>query len=174
MTLSRNPRQFHHRCDWLESIFSSTNSLQAMGFLESDSFSSSTTISQLPHVPDGQSRNFIDEFQTMTYSIESSLADVQLPLIEVNSLGRSDTLPQERNHDDAQKADISTKALNDITKNTTLCSLAYRLVSQCNRQGLDLHVLHIRMQHGFQQGMTPNEGCRVDNQVLLGILTEIS
>jgi hypothetical protein len=30
------------------------------------------------------------------------------------------------------------------------------------------------MQNGFQTGATPNEGCSVDNKVLLAVLAEIS
>ena len=59
-------------------------------------------------------------------------------------------------------------------RNTTLCSLACQWVIQCNTKGVELDVLYFRMQHGFKKGNNPLEGCRVDNQVLLEVLTEIS
>lgn len=58
--------------------------------------------------------------------------------------------------------------------NTTLCSLACQWVIQCNTKGVELDVLYFRMERGFKQGNSPLEGCRVDNQVLLKVLTEIS
>ncbi|CAG7938953.1 unnamed protein product [Penicillium nalgiovense] len=61
-----------------------------------------------------------------------------------------------------------------INSNTTLCSLACQWVIQCNTKGVELDVLYFRMEHGFKQGNNPLEGCRVDNQVLLEVLTEIS
>lgn len=57
---------------------------------------------------------------------------------------------------------------------TTLCSLAYRLIALCNRRGMNLDIVHMRMQNGFRLGRTPVEGCRVDNQVLLTVLIDIS
>lgn len=93
--------------------------------------------------------------------LDFSLADA-LPLPALNSLG------------DCRDACVSTGRCDSAPETTTLCSLAYRLVAQCNRQGLDMHAIHVRMQHGFQQGRSPGEGCRVDNQVLLATLTEIS
>lgn len=67
---------------------------------------------------------------------------------------------------------IAAKALTN--GNTTLCSLACQWVIQCNAKGVELDVLYFRMERGFKQGNSPLEGCRVDNQVLLSVLTEIS
>ncbi|KAJ5158667.1 uncharacterized protein N7500_008318 [Penicillium coprophilum] len=61
-----------------------------------------------------------------------------------------------------------------ISLDTTLCSLACQWVIQCNTKGVELDVLYFRMERGFRQGNSPLEGCRVDNQVLLKVLTEIS
>ena len=72
-----------------------------------------------------------------------------------------------------QKPEVSpAKAL--ANGNTTLCSLACQWVIQCNAKGVELDVLYFRMERGFRQGDSPLEGCRVDNQVLLSVLTEIS
>ncbi|KAJ5157486.1 uncharacterized protein N7482_008586 [Penicillium canariense] len=59
-------------------------------------------------------------------------------------------------------------------ESTTLCSLAYQWVLQCNKRGIDLHIISMWMQPGFQTGSDPLEGCRVDNQVLLSVLTQVS
>ncbi|KAJ5482061.1 hypothetical protein N7475_000873 [Penicillium sp. IBT 31633x] len=58
--------------------------------------------------------------------------------------------------------------------NTTLCSLACQWVIQCNTKGVELDVLYFRMERGFKQGNNPLEGCRVDNDVLLSVLRDIS
>lgn len=68
--------------------------------------------------------------------------------------------------------DTETSVPSDL--NTTLCSLACQWVIQCNTKGVELDVLYFRMEHGFKQGNSPMEGCRVDNQVLLKVLKEIS
>ncbi|KAJ5429693.1 hypothetical protein N7491_006709 [Penicillium cf. griseofulvum] len=68
--------------------------------------------------------------------------------------------------------DTETSVPSDL--DTTLCSLACQWVIQCNTKGVELDVLYFRMEHGFKQGNSPLEGCRVDNQVLLKVLAEIS
>ncbi|OQE41128.1 hypothetical protein PENCOP_c005G07031 [Penicillium coprophilum] len=68
----------------------------------------------------------------------------------------------------------SIEASTPSSLNTTLCSLACQWVIQCNTKGVELDVLYFQMERGFRQGNSPLEGCRVDNQVLLKVLTEIS
>ncbi|CAG8887039.1 unnamed protein product [Penicillium egyptiacum] len=68
----------------------------------------------------------------------------------------------------------SVEASVPSNSNTTLCSLACQWVIQCNTKGVELDVLYYRMERGFKQGNSPMEGCRVDNHVLLRVLTEIS
>jgi hypothetical protein len=68
----------------------------------------------------------------------------------------------------------NTKHLCEAGEKTTLCSIAYRLVFQCNKQGLGDTELNVKMQHGFQAGRTRLEGCRIDNEVLISVLAEIS
>lgn len=71
---------------------------------------------------------------------------------------------------------VETKRLCGDTnqRTTTLCSVAFRLVARCNRRSIDLNMVYVQMQHGFHWGRTLIDGCRVDNQVLLAVLTEIS
>ncbi|KAJ5827189.1 hypothetical protein N7447_003952 [Penicillium robsamsonii] len=71
-----------------------------------------------------------------------------------------------------QETRESTETSSDL--NTTLCSLACQWVIRCNTKGVELDALYFRMERGFKQGNSPLEGCRVDNQVLLKVLTEIS
>ncbi|KAJ6143248.1 hypothetical protein N7471_002701 [Penicillium samsonianum] len=73
-----------------------------------------------------------------------------------------------------QGSQEGTEASVPSNRNTTLCSLACQWVIQCNTKGVELDVLYFRMERGFKQGNSPLEGCRVDNQVLLKVLTEIS
>lgn len=108
-------------------------------------------------------------------TIGFSPRDFQLPFIGVNSPQYFEALDQSAFcPNDLWKAEMTTKTSGNDNKRTTLCSLAFRLVAQCNKRGVDLQVIHIWMQHGFQLAMASNEGCRVDNQVLLDILTQIS
>jgi hypothetical protein len=68
----------------------------------------------------------------------------------------------------------NTEDSDESDKVTTLCSIAYRLAFQCNKRGLGDVELNVRMQHGFRPGRNSTEGCRVDNRVLLSVLSEIS
>lgn len=71
-------------------------------------------------------------------------------------------------------SDECVRGCDHAVERTTLCSLAYRLIALCNRRGMNLDMVHMRMQNGFRLGRTPVEGCRVDNQVLLTVLIDIS
>lgn len=64
--------------------------------------------------------------------------------------------------------------LGHTDEDTTLCSLAYRWVVQCNNRNVDLQIISGWMQNGFQPGRNPMEGCRINNQILLAVLTELS
>lgn len=107
--------------------------------------------------------------------IDFSPRELQLPFIGVNSPQYFEALDQSAFcTNDLWRAEMTTKPSGNDNKRTTLCSLAFRLVAQCNKRGVDLQVIHIWMQHGFQLAMSSNEGCRVDNEVLLDVLTQIS
>ncbi|KAF1938245.1 hypothetical protein EJ02DRAFT_29059 [Clathrospora elynae] len=57
---------------------------------------------------------------------------------------------------------------------TTLCSAAFSLVLENNRKGYNAHDLDLKLRGGYRFSATPLEGCRVDNNTLLGVLAEIS
>ncbi|KAL6237710.1 flavoprotein-like protein [Aspergillus navahoensis] len=65
---------------------------------------------------------------------------------------------------------ISTGPVND---ETTLCSIAFHLVIQCNRAGRDVFELESKLRYGYRMPATPGEGCRVDNKTLLAVLAEL-
>jgi hypothetical protein len=110
--------------------------------------------------------------------------DLNIPLLsnDANNLITLDAPPAEavglanQNLETSQwqriQEDTETSVPSDM--NTTLCSLACQWVIQCNSKGVELDVLYFRMEHGFKQGNSAMEGCRVDNQVLLKVLAEIS
>ena len=97
------------------------------------------------------------------------------PLIEVG-FNPSDTASEGSNHvtSGSQRGGQVEEVLGHTDEDTTLCSLAYRWVIQCNSRNVDLQVISGWMQHGFQLGRDPMEGCRINNQILLAVLTELS
>ncbi|KAE8414153.1 hypothetical protein BDV36DRAFT_13870 [Aspergillus pseudocaelatus] len=58
--------------------------------------------------------------------------------------------------------------------NTTLCAIAEELIKQHNRRGLDMAEIQKKLWAGFCNGLTTDEGCRVQNQILFQVLDEIS
>ncbi|KAL1850864.1 hypothetical protein Plec18170_006701 [Paecilomyces lecythidis] len=62
----------------------------------------------------------------------------------------------------------------DTLLNTTLCTVAGELISQYNTRGVDIAEIRKKLWGGFRKGMSAEEGCRVQNQVLFDILNEIS
>ena len=60
------------------------------------------------------------------------------------------------------------------TESTTLCSQAFVLISQQNFRGVDAHTIRSWLYEGFRQARNENEGCRVDNTLLFGLLDFIS
>ncbi|KAL4990967.1 hypothetical protein BDW68DRAFT_153047 [Aspergillus falconensis] len=65
---------------------------------------------------------------------------------------------------------ISTGSEND---GTTLCSIAFHRVIQCNRAGRDVFELESKLRYGYRTPVMPGEGCRVDNKTLLAVLAEL-
>lgn len=57
---------------------------------------------------------------------------------------------------------------------TMLCSTAYRLILQFNKKRYSDSEIDKKICHGFRQGRTQLERCRVDNEVLFAVLSEIS
>lgn len=60
------------------------------------------------------------------------------------------------------------------TESTTLCSQAFVLISQQNFREVDTHTIRSWLHEGFRQARNENEGCRVDNKLLFGLLDFIS
>ncbi|KAH1371820.1 hypothetical protein KXV70_004735 [Aspergillus fumigatus] len=63
---------------------------------------------------------------------------------------------------------------NDEVSNSTLCATAEQLVNQYNIRGVDMAEIRRKLRPGFSKGRVPGEGCRVQNNVLLELLDEIS
>lgn len=58
--------------------------------------------------------------------------------------------------------------------NTTLCAIADELIQQYNTRGMDIAEIRKRLWTGFSKGLTSEEGCRVQTQILFQVLDEIS
>lgn len=61
----------------------------------------------------------------------------------------------------------------DVSDTTTLCSWAFSLVLKSNLKGYSAADLNLKLRAGYKHGVTPTEGCRIDNKVLLNVLAEI-
>lgn len=61
----------------------------------------------------------------------------------------------------------------DVSDTTTLCSWAFSLVLKSNLKGYSAADLDLKLRAGYKHGVTPTEGCRIDNKVLLNVLAEI-
>ncbi|GAD99274.1 conserved hypothetical protein [Paecilomyces variotii No. 5] len=62
----------------------------------------------------------------------------------------------------------------DTLLNTTLCAVAGELINQYNTRGMDITEIRKKLWAGFRKGVSAEEGCRVQNQVLFDLLNEIS
>ncbi|OJI99733.1 hypothetical protein ASPVEDRAFT_523957 [Aspergillus versicolor CBS 583.65] len=60
-----------------------------------------------------------------------------------------------------------------VNNETTLCSIAFHLIVQCNRAGKDVLELETKLRYGYRMPALPGEGCRVDNRTLLTVLAEL-
>jgi hypothetical protein len=56
---------------------------------------------------------------------------------------------------------------------TTLCSVAYDLVRQHNKKGVDMMEICIRLWNGLIKGDEGDEGCKVENKLLFSVLEYI-
>lgn len=59
------------------------------------------------------------------------------------------------------------------SESTTPCSLAFSIIFNHNRKGLDVQKLDEKLQKGYR-GCLTSKGCSVDNSVLISVLAEIS
>ncbi|KAA8644704.1 hypothetical protein EYZ11_003517 [Aspergillus tanneri] len=63
---------------------------------------------------------------------------------------------------------------NEDVLNTTLCAIAEELINQYNTCGMDMAEIRRKLCAGFSKGLTTEDGCRVQNQILFQVLDEIS
>ncbi|KAL4996653.1 hypothetical protein BDV10DRAFT_171567, partial [Aspergillus recurvatus] len=67
----------------------------------------------------------------------------------------------------------TSRPANSVNGETTLCSVAFHLIIQCNRTGKDVLELETKLRYGYKMPAGPGEGCRVDNVTLLAVLAEL-
>jgi hypothetical protein len=67
----------------------------------------------------------------------------------------------------------ASRPANSVNGETTLCSVAFNLIIQCNRTGKDVLELETKLRYGYKMPAGPGEGCRVDNGTLLAVLCEL-
>lgn len=67
----------------------------------------------------------------------------------------------------------TSRLANSVNSETTLCSVAFHLIIQCNRTGKDVLEFETKLRYGYKMPAGPGEGCRVDNETLLAVLTEL-
>ncbi|KAI7969361.1 hypothetical protein EIK77_000914 [Talaromyces pinophilus] len=65
------------------------------------------------------------------------------------------------------------REIDDVPQDTTLCTIAIQIVGLCNKKNINTLELDSKLRRGYRNGSAPLEGCRVDNRVLLSVLTEI-
>lgn len=68
---------------------------------------------------------------------------------------------------------ISAGMVNCVLQDTTLCTVAFQIVDLCNKKNVNVLELDSKLRCGYRNAKTPLEGCRVDNWVLLSVLSEI-
>lgn len=71
------------------------------------------------------------------------------------------------------KAFSNPATVDDVSDTTTLCSWAFALVLKGNLKGYNATDLDLKLRAGYRHGVTPTEGCRIDNKVLLDVLAEV-
>lgn len=57
---------------------------------------------------------------------------------------------------------------------TTLCIVAYDMIRQQNKRGVDMIEIGIRLWNGFVKGERDDEGCKVKNDLLFSVLEYIN
>jgi hypothetical protein len=57
---------------------------------------------------------------------------------------------------------------------TILCAVAYDLVRQHNKKGVDMIEIGIQLWNGFRKGNGDIEDCRVENKLLFSVLENIN
>lgn len=57
---------------------------------------------------------------------------------------------------------------------TTLCAAAFGLVMRCNKRNASTGEIEAKLRCGYRSAVFQWEGCRVENRVLLAVLSEIA
>lgn len=57
---------------------------------------------------------------------------------------------------------------------TTLCTAAFGLVMRCNKRNASIGEIEAKLRCGYRSAVFQWEGCRVENRVLLAVLSEIA
>ncbi|KAL4739799.1 hypothetical protein BDV11DRAFT_169713 [Aspergillus similis] len=147
--MSVPPDGARHEANQLEPIYSS--SFNGLGF--SHVLSAPFGFSQRPEI-----LGSAEISQTVIHNQDASRPDVErenLPGI-LDNLGGENPIPA-----------------GSVNEETTLCSIAFHLVIQCNRTGRDVFELESKLRYGYRLPASPDEGCRVDNKTLLAVLAEL-
>jgi hypothetical protein len=130
----------------------STN-LDASGFGPRHETPGTSPSDFLVHEPP-QTQSFLPQFQGKTTCIGGLYSDESFCCMV---FGNKATGPLQASHE-----------------NTILCSLAKELIDQYNIDGEAFEKIKTRLAAGFAPPAHPGESCRVDNQLLFEVLTEIS
>jgi hypothetical protein len=69
---------------------------------------------------------------------------------------------------------IDLSGLKSSDSDSTLCSVAFSLVRQHNKRGVDMIEIGIRLWNGFIKGGVDGDGCKVENKLLFSVLEYIS
>lgn len=60
------------------------------------------------------------------------------------------------------------------TTDTTLCTAAFGLVMRCNKRSVSIGEIEAKLRCGYQSAVFQWEECRVENRVLLAVLSEVA
>lgn len=105
-------------------------------------------------------------------STSQSFAGSPLPLLYSSSLSPLSSSPLSTVRP-LYPTESSLLATSKLDSGTTLCSVAYELVRQHNKRGVDMIEIGIRLWNGFVKGDEVG-GCKVENKLLFSVLEYIS
>lgn len=87
-----------------------------------------------------------------------------------NSCNLTAWCPPPLSHNPRDLASVETA---QKESDTTLCTIAYEMILQNNKKGVDMIEIAIRLWNGFVQGDRGDEGCKVENKLLHSVLDYI-
>ncbi|KIW01241.1 uncharacterized protein PV09_07285 [Verruconis gallopava] len=151
-----------------------------------------STISEQPGLNDGNTRDailssdisdfnaYVSHNQEKTWYRSSDLLSfdniLDLSRFSVDSATSMQFSPPASQHfitTETKDDDAFTQRPNAVQSDTTLCSAAFSLITMINRKGYNAADLDLKLRAGYRNGHAISDGCRVDNGVLLRVLTEI-